>query len=176
MTDRQILKKGLANYAPSDPVEAGYVPRFEQLLRHPDCYKRSLASGHLTASCWVLDHSKTKVLLLHHAKLDKWLQPGGHADGDENLLRVATKELSEETGLTDCVLLTEGIFDIDIHLIPERKNVPAHDHFDVRFAFVAPPNARINKNHESHALAWVQLSEVPPEASLQRMVVKTSKL
>ncbi len=114
--------------------------------------------------------------MLHHAKLNKWLQPGGHADGDENLLRVAQKELDEETGLTEYKLISESIFDLDIHDIPERIGVPAHQHYDVRFVFGASRSSMTVKNHESNALEWVDLAKVPDELSLQRMVTKTSLL
>ncbi|MEQ8715504.1 MAG: NUDIX hydrolase [Cyclobacteriaceae bacterium] len=176
MINRDDFSEALAAYKPLDSREAGFVPRFKELLRYPNCYERSLLSGHLTASCWVLNHDHSQVLMLHHAKLNKWLQPGGHADGDENLLRVAQKELDEETGLTDYELISESIFDLDIHDIPERKGVPPHQHYDVRFAFRASLSSSITKNHESNALEWVDLAKVPDEPSLQRMVTKTSQL
>lgn len=176
MITRDRFADALAAYNPFDSTEAGFVPRFEELLQYPNCYERSLLSGHLTASCWVLNHDHSQVLMLHHAKLNKWLQPGGHADGDQNLLRVAQKELGEETGLTDYKLLSESIFDIDIHEIPERKGIPAHEHYDVRFVFRAGRSSSIFKNHESNALDWVDLAKVPDEPSLQRMVAKTRLL
>lgn len=176
MTTRAQFTKALADYKSLDIKETSFVSQFEELLRYPNCYERSLLSGHLTASCWVLNHDHSQVLMLHHAKLNKWLQPGGHADGDENLLRVAQKELDEETGLTDYSLVSEEIFDIDIHDIPERKGVPAHKHYDIRFVFRASRSSSITKNHESNALEWVELSEVPNEPSLQRMVAKTMLL
>lgn len=173
MTNRKDFSLALSAYRGSDSREESYIQRFEALLQYPNCYDRFLLSGHLTASCWVLNHDQSKVLLLHHAKLNKWLQPGGHADGDENLVRVAQKELEEETGLTDYSLVSEDIFDIDIHGIPERKGVLEHDHYDVRFLFRASASSTITKNHESNALEWVDLEDVPNEASLQRMVAKT---
>lgn len=173
MIDRSTFIKALADYNAYDSTEASYIKRFEKLLQYPNCYERSLLTGHLTASCWVLNHDQSEVLLLHHVKLDKWLQPGGHADGDENLIAVARKELEEETGLTDYTIRSENIFDLDIHHIPERKGVPAHEHYDVRFVFRASPSSTITKNHESNALEWVKLEDVPKEASLQRMVSKS---
>ena len=176
MTDRVSLKSALQDYTPLDSTESAFVPRFLALLEYPNCYERSLLHGHLTASCWVLNHDLTAVLMLHHAKLDKWLQPGGHADGDENLIGVAQKELVEETALSGFTLFDESIFDLDIHTIPERKGVPEHEHYDVRFAYRASPQAEISGNHESKGLAWVELNQTPDEESIQRMVEKTKKL
>lgn len=97
---------------------------------------------------------------MHHRKLDKWLQPGGHADREEDLINVSRKEAAEETGLTKLTLLSNSIFDLDIHRIPERKGIRAHDHYDVRFLFSTDPNSKIQGNHESNALKWIRLDEL----------------
>ena len=118
--------------------------------------------------------------MLHHVKLDRWLQPGGHADGNEDLLAVAMKELEEETGIMDYVEVTDQLFDIDVHTIPARKNVPEHEHFDSRFHFIVKDNLTLNINEESKALQWVPIDSVPEltnnEASFIRMVDKTKAL
>jgi 8-oxo-dGTP pyrophosphatase MutT (NUDIX family) len=94
--------------------------------------------GHFTASAFVLSHDRSQLLLIFHSKLTRWLQPGGHVDdGDLSIEETARREVSEEVGLSDLALARSGIFDLDIHLIPARKTEPAHEHFDVRFAFVA---------------------------------------
>ncbi|MDR1010766.1 MAG: NUDIX domain-containing protein, partial [Opitutaceae bacterium] len=67
---------------------------------HEDCAERSLLIGHLTGSAWIVDAERRRVLLTHHRKLDKWLQPGGHADGELDLASVAMREAREESGLT----------------------------------------------------------------------------
>jgi 8-oxo-dGTP pyrophosphatase MutT (NUDIX family) len=114
---------------------------------------------------------------VHHAKLNKWLQPGGHADGDENVLQVATREVNEETGITDFSMLAPGIFDLDIHLIPARKDFPGHLHYDVRFAFHASAKTLLKLSDESHDLKWVNLKEIPEltgqNSSILRMIRKT---
>lgn len=133
--------------------------------------------GHITGSAWIVDEAKTHTLLIHHAKLDKWLQPGGHADGDENVLQVAIREMKEETGLINSNLLTEGIFDLDIHPIPARKDFPEHLHYDVRFAFVVSSEAELKISDESHDMKWILVQEVPiiteQNASILRMIRKT---
>lgn len=139
--------------------------------------------GHLTASAWVCDPSGEYVLLTHHRKLDRWVQLGGHADGDEDLLSVARKEAEEEAGAVD--LRQEGagtrreeqwsIFDLDIHPIPPYNGVPAHLHFDVRFAFTAPDRARPLVSHESYDVQWVpihRLDTYTREPSMHRMAAK----
>ena len=94
-----------------------------------------------------------RVLLAHHRKLGRWLQPGGHSDGDPDTLAVALREAREESGL-DVRALDDAIFDIDVHRIPARGREPAHLHFDVRF-LVQAEHDRFRVSDESHALAWV---------------------
>jgi len=175
---RAILLQSIQNHISSFPREEAYKSRFLTLLKDQNCFLRSRLAGHLTASCWVLDDSD-RVLLMHHKKLDKWLQPGGHADGEEDLLNVAKKELQEETGLVNFNVDAE-IFDLDIHTIPLRKDIPEHLHYDVRFLFTAANPDEIQKNHESIDLKWVSLGLVQDlcngEQSILRMVKKSHNL
>ena len=174
---RQDLFNQLLNYHSDYLDERNFVLRFLDLLSYPNCFERSLSFGHITASAWVTDQSLKQILLLHHVKLNRWLQPGGHADGNENVLEVAQKELEEETGLIDFSFREKKIFDLDIHTIPERKSVPQHDHYDVRFHIIANNPNEICGNSESLALKWVDLNDVPEltnqEASILRMIEKT---
>lgn len=133
--------------------------------------------GHITGSAWVVNPARTRVLLLHHAKLGKWVQPGGHCDGDSNVLAVALRETLEETGLT-AAPVSQEIFDIDIHEIPEYWNTPAHLHFDVRYLLEADDVLEPKCNNESRAVRWVELDEVlnlTNEESVRRMVEKTRR-
>ncbi|WP_109831403.1 NUDIX hydrolase [Reichenbachiella versicolor] len=175
---RKIFLDQLNNYATTFQEEQKFVPLFVDILDYPNAYERNLLDRHLTASAWVLHPKRNQVLLLHHAKLDRWLQPGGHADGDQNLLQVAQKEVEEETGLSNLELIGESFFDLDIHTIPERKEVPTHDHYDVRYAFIAHDFDKIQKNHESNDLQWVSIEQVGEltfqEQSMVRMIEKTS--
>ncbi|PIB34395.1 hypothetical protein BFP72_02630 [Reichenbachiella sp. 5M10] len=178
--NREKLVAEIISYDSTHVEELEYKRRFLDLLFHVDCFERSLSHGHITASAWVLHPEEESVVLLHHKKLNRWLQPGGHADGDEDVVRVALKELEEETGLTDVDWLREGIFDLDIHRIPARKADPAHEHYDVRFAFVARQPDQLLKNEESNELAWIPLTElesyVDGEASILRMRDKSLAL
>ena len=121
----------------------------------------------------------SQVLLTHHRKLDRWLQLGGHADGDPDVFAVALKEAREESGLSDFEAVIEGIFDLDIHPIPARKSDPEHLHYDVRYLFRATGATDYVVSDESHDLRWVPLDEVTTlttEDSMTRMVRKTPGL
>lgn len=173
----QALFELLNNYMPAYEKEQAYKVKMLDLLKYENCFERSLLHAHFTASAWVIDDHKEHALLTHHAKLNKWLQLGGHADGEYDLPSVARKELEEESGATEYELLSPEIFDIDIHTIPERKGVPAHDHYDVRFCFQGKLITPLKRNHESKALAWVPLPEIAKicegNDSIMRMVEKT---
>ena len=104
---------------------------------HADCLLRSCLPGHLTGSAWIVSPDRKRTLLTHHHKLDKWLQLGGHADGETDLLAVALREAREESGLTRLRAVSAEIFDCDRHLIPARGTEPAHYHHDVRFLLEA---------------------------------------
>lgn len=178
--NRSWLQSELKKYQTPYVEEEKYKSRFLDLLFFDNCFERSLQTGHITASVWALTPDYKQVALLHHKKLDRWLQPGGHADGDENVQRVALKELAEETGITDVTLLGDTFFDIDIHAIPARKEVPAHEHYDVRFACVANDPQQLVKNEESNAVDWISLDDleekVGHEVSILRMKEKTALL
>ena len=145
---------------------------------HEDCLLRTQLVGHLTGSAWVVDPSRQRTLLTHHRKLDKWLQLGGHADGDADLLAVALREAEEESGLKQLRVVDREIFDLDRHLIPARKAEPEHWHFDLRFMIEADPDEPLLITNESKDLAWVDVDQVTAlnsEESMARMVRKTCR-
>ena len=143
------------------------------------CFHRTNYSGHFTASAWILNENRDKALMTHHKKLNMWLQLGGHADENTDLLSVAQKEAFEESGIEKIRLLNNGIFDVDIHLVPKFKDQPSHRHFDIRFIFEANENnEKISFNHESHNVLWIKLDEIKnynTEVSIRRMIEKTKK-
>ena len=142
---------------------------------HENFYSRELLIGHLTGSAWIVDETFSHALLLHHGKLNKWLQPGGHIEDDADLLSAALREAREETGVA-VHPHSATIFDVDIHEIPARPDEPAHFHYDIRFLLIADRTAPLLVSSESMDLAWVALSEIETltqEESVLRMGRKT---
>lgn len=172
----QDLLRQLADYARRHPAERGCEDRFRAFVEaHPDCFERTLTVGHVTGSAWLVDRAGTRVLLTHHRKLDLWVQLGGHVDGDPDVRAVALAEAREESGLTDIVLVSPQIFDIDIHRVPARGPVPSHEHYDVRFALRVTGSEDYRVSAESHDLAWVaidRLQDYTREESMLRMARK----
>ena len=179
MKTRASLQEELARHQPFNQHESKMLARVSAFVHeHEDCFERSLLVGHVTGSAWIVDEERESALLIHHAKLGKWLQPGGHCDGDSDVLRVAMREAEEETGVTRIVPLLDGaIFDVDAHDIPARKNAPAHVHYDIRYAFEAKRSAPLQISAESKELRWVALGrigELNTDESVLRMVGKTA--
>jgi 8-oxo-dGTP pyrophosphatase MutT (NUDIX family) len=173
---RNALITKLKQYRAQWPEECEHTDRFLAFVEDNDgCFKRQLQTGHVTGSAWIENHQGTSVLLLHHRKLDRWLQPGGHADGDPDTLEVAKREVAEETGLTG-LTAESAIFDLDIHPIPARGSEPRHLHYDVRYRFTALAEAVAVSNHESLDCRWFQIEDVATwteEPSLSRMAIKS---
>ena len=160
-------------YLTDDPGERDARGRFLDLIAtNPRCFWRDAFPAHFTASAWLVSGDGERALLMHHRKLDRWLQPGGHADGDAELPRVALREAEEETGLVDLVV-DDAIFDLDAHVIPARGQEPEHWHYDVRFAVRTAGSEVFNANAESRAMAWRPVREVAEDRhidpSIRRM-------
>jgi 8-oxo-dGTP pyrophosphatase MutT (NUDIX family) len=173
------LDRALAAHPCADEKESRDVAFIRDFLRaHPDdAHLRKQLEGHLTGSGFVLDSTRTKLLLLHHGRLDRWLQPGGHGEGEVDPREIALREIEEETGLAraDLTPLNGGqLLDVDVHLIPARPNEPAHPHLDLRYGFVARAGATPRISHESKDLRWFALDALPDgvDASLRRAARK----
>ena len=145
------------------PVENSAVLAYrDRMVRwaaeHADSLHRTCLAAHFTSSALVADATAQHVLLMHHRKLRRWLQPGGHADGQGNLAGSALREATEETGIAGLRVAAPAI-DLDIHEVDPPKE-GRHLHLDVRYLVVAPPGAQPVGNHESIALRWVALAEL----------------
>jgi 8-oxo-dGTP pyrophosphatase MutT (NUDIX family) len=141
------------------------------LAEHPDALLRSCRAGHLTASALVVDAAGERALLTLHAKLGRWLQLGGHVDGDGNLAGAALREAREESGLAGLSIEADPI-DLDVHLIPARASEPAHLHLDTRFLVHAAPGARERASAESRAVRWFsawELAHIECDDSVRRL-------
>jgi 8-oxo-dGTP pyrophosphatase MutT (NUDIX family) len=182
---REPVLELLRDYLELHPDEAGVVARTVDLVNsREDCFDRSCWPGHLTGSAWVVSADFEQVLLTHHRKLGRWLQLGGHADGDPDLLRVALREAHEESGLEHLEAWPGSrpggrVLDLDIHPIPAHGGEPAHDHHDLRFLLVARPGQVLRMSDESNDLRWVplrDLARVADEESILRMATKAAAL
>ncbi|MBB1088926.1 NUDIX hydrolase [Lysobacter sp. SG-8] len=172
---RQSLARALSRYAARWPEETD-PGLFMSLLDDPaDPFVRARLDGHFTGSAWLVDRTGRRVLLTHHRKLERWLQLGGHADGDVELARVALREAEEESGLQDLEVEPDP-FDVDRHWIPARGDVPGHWHYDVRYVVRAGEDERFVVSEESLDLAWCDIAalaaDAATDASMARMARK----
>jgi 8-oxo-dGTP pyrophosphatase MutT (NUDIX family) len=169
------LSSKLDDHAATGAGEEAIIAQFRELLTEPACFLRSNLEAHFTGAAWLVSGDGQRALLTHHRKLNRWLQLGGHADGDTDLMRVALREAEEESGLPDLEIESE-IFDLDRHWIPERKDVPGHWHYDVRFVVHARGSQEFVVSEESHALAWREIAVIAADPdldpSLRRMALR----
>jgi 8-oxo-dGTP pyrophosphatase MutT (NUDIX family) len=157
-TDLAIALGHIEAALPGDPSHEAHRARMREFLAdHPDALGRTCEAGHLTGSAMVLDPATGRFLLVLHAKLGAWFQPGGHADGDATLPGVAWREATEETGIVGLTVAIPAI-DLDIHQVAPPHG--PHLHLDVRYLALAPPGAVPVRNHESLDLRWATLDEL----------------
>ena len=168
----------LRSYVQRYPEESETVRRYALFVGgEADCFKRTNLVGHITAAMWLVDAEGENVLLTHHRKLNKWLQLGGHADGNGDVIEVALTEAREESGIQQVQILSTEIFDLDIHPIPTIGTVANHLHYDVCFVGQTHEPSYV-VSAESHDLAWVPIrtiSSYTTEPSMLRMANKWLK-
>lgn len=179
------LRALLESHPAEDPREKAYLERMTELLAvGEDCFSRThFQPGHFTASAFVLSPDRESVLLILHGKLGLWLQPGGHIDpSDVDVVAAARREVIEETGIEVQVAEGKGasLLDVDIHAIPAnpRKSEPSHEHFDLRFTFVAP-SLDFHAGSDALAARWVRLEAVVDagtDDSVRRAIRKLTSL
>jgi 8-oxo-dGTP pyrophosphatase MutT (NUDIX family) len=183
--NRYELVALLNRYATSHPEEDATTRRVRALLEAvPGCFdRRCFDPGHITASAWIVSRESRAVLLTHHRKLDRWLQLGGHTDGETDVLASALREAREESGIAEFEVLPRGrepvILDVDVHEIPARKDEPAHEHHDIRFLLETSEHAPLMRQRaESKALRWFPAEGIEArlrEESLARMARKAAR-
>ncbi|WP_266182540.1 NUDIX hydrolase [Dyella humicola] len=170
-----VLLAQFQHYGRQWPGEQDTRHFVELLTTRPHAFERGCLDAHFTGSAWLVSADGERVLLTHHRKLGRWLQLGGHADGDTDLARVALREAEEESGLDDLSVLREP-FDLDRHRIPARGDEPEHWHYDVRYVVRAGANEQFVLSEESNALTWRSVGEIADDpasdASLRRMARK----
>ena len=165
----------LTDYLRRWPNESIVVQAFAELLDDDlDPFRRERLAGHFTSGAWLVSADGQRILMTHHRKLGRWLQLGGHADGLRDMAQVALKEAQEESGLPGLSVEGEAIYDLDRHWIPERKEVPGHWHYDVRYVVRAGDEEQYVVSEESLDLAWRPIADVAQDEdeSMRRMARK----
>ena len=171
---RGVDAREVVRSAPPGPEQDRILALLEQ---HPDALNRRCRPGHLTGSALVVEPVHNRFLVLYHRKLQRWLQPGGHADGDSDLARVALREATEETGI-EGLRVAEPAIDLDIHVV-DPPGEDAHQHHDVRFLVIAPAGAVATGNSESEALRWITIGEfdaIEADGGMFRLARRGSEL
>jgi 8-oxo-dGTP pyrophosphatase MutT (NUDIX family) len=178
------LAEALSRHVPADAEEAGHLRRILDFVgRHPDPFDRAIAEGHLTGSAVVASAHGDRVLLLHHRKLRRWLQPGGHADPPETTGEaVALREAHEETGISGLALHPHAPrpLDVDVHAIPAFGSEPAHAHLDLRYLVVSPAADAIARSaaetSDARWFEWDELAALDLDRGLVRALAKARHL
>lgn len=170
---RQMILDKIKKYQIEFPEDSAEAQRLYDFIESTElAFHRENLEGHVTGSCLVVSPDKQKVLLTHHKKLNKWIQLGGHSDGEANTLNVSMREAEEESGISDLSFISQDIFSIDIHTIPARKQEPEHLHYDISFLIQAH-HEDYTVSDESHDLQWFPVKELlhaELEDSLSRMI------
>lgn len=177
---RRALAEALSRHRPADEAEAADLDAIAAFVaRHERPFDRTIPEGHLTGSAITVSADGKRVVLLHHRKLDRWLQPGGHGDpGETRGEEVALREAIEESGIAGLALhpTAPRPLDVDVHDIPARGSEPAHQHLDLRYLVVAPAGAAIApalaELHEIRWVAWDEADGLHPDHGLRRALAK----
>jgi 8-oxo-dGTP pyrophosphatase MutT (NUDIX family) len=184
-TDWNFFAAALNAHQAFDAIEAVHIAKTLTFLAETKSrfWQRATLQGHVTGSAFVVDQHHSHALLLHHAKLNRWVQPGGHLDEtDDSPAAGALREAIEETGIATLTLASEALFDVDVHAIPARNkdgmnpnaNEPAHFHYDARYLVISPQSA-VAISEESLGFRWVALRELAEgnhESGMVRMAKK----
>lgn len=170
------ITKALHDYRLRYPEEAEVINQFEEFLAEVDNpLDRNTLPGHLTACVWIRSFDHTKVLLVDHKKLGKWVQLGGHIDPGEDPLEAAGREAREESGLESLRLVSPDIYDLSIHQFPAIGDMPAHRHYDIRFLFEADGDELPINSPESHAVHWIKREDLPQYTSEESVIRLSNK-
>ena len=176
-----LVNELLRYRARADEYQRSQVDRIIGFIHSCEApWRRTTLEGHLTASAWIVDPANERALLIHHKKLDKWLQPGGHIDDeDASVCAAALREAREETGLVGLAIPFKNevsIFDVDVHSIPARRDEPSHFHYDIRYRFLAPDAATKLNPEESNALHWFDQRGIAHDATMDPSIRRMSSL
>ena len=165
MTGREKLKISLEEFTPFNRQEEKDRRTMLNLLKQEDIFRRSNLIGHFTASAWVVNGDGTKVLMAYHNLYNAWSWLGGHADGEEDLSKVALREVKEESGVKSVKPLSPKIYSAEILTVEGHEKhgeyVPCHLHYNVTYLMQADENRHLTvKPDENSGVAWFGLEEV----------------
>lgn len=167
---RQILE-----YSPYDEREKlDREVMLEFMKNNEDILTRNNRIAHFTASAWITNKNRTKVLMVYHNQYNSWAFVGGHADGEENLMKVAEREIEEETGLHNFFPLSREIFALNIlsssNHIKRGKIVNTHLHFDIEYLFEADEKEKVRiKENENSGVGWIAIDDMESAVSEEEM-------
>ena len=163
--NRQKLIKAISAYVPYNAQEAADKENILAFLtENEDAFLRSNEMAHMTASAWVVNREKTKVLMVYHKIYDSWSWTGGHADGETDLLAVALREVREETGVKTVFLLSDDIFSLEALTVDGHEKhgqyVPSHLHLNITYLLEADEKETLTVcKDENKAVAWFSLED-----------------
>ena len=169
------LKEMIERYVPyNEQEENDKEMMLEYIHTFKDVLTRENRMCHFTASNWIVNKERTKVLMIHHNIYKSWAWTGGHADGDSNLLHVALKEAEEETGLKNLKLLSNGIYGIQIVTVDSHvkrgKFVPSHLHLDCCFLVEADEEEVLRiKEDENSGVQWIDIDKAVEVTKEEKM-------
>lgn len=160
----KLTKELLAAYIPYNEQEEKDKCLILHLLNQEDIFYRKNAVAHMTASAWIVNQKRDKVLMCYHKIYNSWSWLGGHADGEEDLLAVAIKEVQEESGLKNVRALSDDIFSIEVLTvdghIKKGQYVSSHLHLNVTYLIEADDHDMLfEKEDENAGLKWFSLEE-----------------
>ena len=156
----------ISNYEPFDERErVDKEVMLDFIKKNEDVTTRNNKIAHFTTSAWIVNKKRDKVLMIHHNIYNSWAWVGGHADGDDNLVRVINKEIAEETGLVNLKQIKDDVFGINIvtviNHIKRNQVVNSHLHFDVEYLFECDENVKTRiKEDENSGVSWININKI----------------
>jgi len=182
MDKRNSLLNLLIKYKPLDVDEEKSKKEIIEFVKaNKECFDNDFKLGHITGSALVVDQNIKYTLLTYHPHIKKWLQFGGHSDSLSDVLQTGFREAQEESGMKSLKFIPKhkNIFDLDVHPIPARNNMPVHNHYDIRIILMADKNEPFVVSYESKELKWIRLEEAEKynnQPAFLRLVSKVIKL
>ena len=165
------IKEKIEKYIPYNEQEKNdkkiilqYLEQFDNILTRENEF------AHFTASSWVLNKEKTKVLMIYHNIYQSWAWTGGHTDGESDLLQTAIRELREETGVQNVKILDDNIFSLEVICvnghIKKGKYVSSHVHLNLTYLLEVDENEKLQiKEDENSNVRWIPIEEIPKKVN-----------